>query len=74
MVDKAGRQSARQMRFNAELSDRRMVLRKCKKKKGGRIMIDAIIKAGAIMGIAGAGIMTLGFITVLAGVVLDMLI
>ena len=37
-------------------------------------MIDAILKAGAIMGIAGAGIMTLGFITVLAGVVLDMLI
>lgn len=73
MVDKAGRQSARQMRFNAELSDRRMVLRKCKR-KGGRIMIDAIIKAGAIMGIAGAGIMTLGFITVLAGVVLDMIV
>lgn len=37
-------------------------------------MIDAIIKAGAIMGIAGTGIMALGFITVLAGVVLDMLI
>ena len=43
-------------------------------RKGGRIMIDAIIKAGAIMGIAGAGIMTLGFITVLAGVVLDMIV
>ena len=37
-------------------------------------MIDAIIKVGTIMGIAGAGIMTLGFITVLAGVVLDMIV
>lgn len=37
-------------------------------------MIDAIIKIGAIIGITGMGIMALGFITVLAGVVLGMIV